>query len=191
MNILFFDTETTGLVDFKAPFDAEHQPSLIQLGAILSNENGVEYGSLDLLISTQVSIPEEASNVHGITKELVDRFGIDLNQACVAFLALVRNADLLVCHNVSYDLVIMQKAFVDADMRDFLFNLDKKNLCTMRKMTNICCLPGTRGYKWPKLAEAYKFCFNKELENAHSAIVDVRACKEIFFWMLSCGKLQL
>jgi len=34
MTILFYDTETTGLPDFKAPSDAPHQPRIIQLAVI-------------------------------------------------------------------------------------------------------------------------------------------------------------
>ena len=36
MNLaLFYDTETTGLPDFKAPSEAQHQPHIVQLAALL------------------------------------------------------------------------------------------------------------------------------------------------------------
>lgn len=33
--LVFFDVETTGIPDFKAPSDAPHQPHMVQLGALL------------------------------------------------------------------------------------------------------------------------------------------------------------
>jgi hypothetical protein len=52
----------------------------------------------------------------------------------------------------------------------------------MLAMTKKCNLPGRFGKpKWPKLQEAYKWCFNKEFDKAHDAMADIRACKEVFF----------
>jgi DNA polymerase III subunit epsilon len=38
--LLFFDTETTGLPDFRAPSDAPQQPHLVQLACILATDEG-------------------------------------------------------------------------------------------------------------------------------------------------------
>ena len=57
----------------------------------------------------------------------------------------------------------------------------KEFFCTMRAMTNVVKIPSPRGYKWPKLSEAYRFLFNRDLEGAHDAMADVRACAEIYF----------
>ena len=35
MITMFFDTETTGLPDWKSPSDAEHQPHMIQFASML------------------------------------------------------------------------------------------------------------------------------------------------------------
>jgi DNA polymerase III epsilon subunit-like protein len=53
----------------------------------------------------------------------------------------------------------------------------------MRSSTDIIKLPKARGagYKWPKLTEAYRHFFGVDFADAHRAISDSRACKEIYF----------
>lgn len=38
-----------------------------------------------------------------------------------------------------------------------------------------------RGFKFPKLAEAYKIIVRADLIDCYDALVDTEACKEIFF----------
>ena len=63
---------------------------------------------------------------------------------------------------------------------------DNKKYCTMLRMTSICCLPKKRGhgFKWPKLKEAYRYCFSKEPDYQHDALGDVRATVDIYRWLL-------
>ena len=46
---------------------------------------------------------------------------------------------------------------------------------------------GFREPKTPKLVEAYTHFFGKSFANAHSAMADVRACKEVFFRLKDLG----
>lgn len=63
--------------------------------------------------------------------------------------------------------------------------------CVMKPMVDICKLPKPGGhqswhtdlYKWPKLIEAYRHCFNEEMQGAHDALADVRATARIHFWL--------
>lgn len=48
----------------------------------------------------------------------------------------------------------------------------------------ICKLPGQYGdWKWPKLTEAYQHAFGKTFDGAHDALADVRACKDVYFYL--------
>ena len=50
----------------------------------------------------------------------------------------------------------------------------------MKSSVDYCQLPGRYGFKWPKLEELYDKCFSEKLENAHDALVDVKATYRIF-----------
>ncbi len=180
---LIFDTETTGLINYKAPKIHECQPRCVQLGAILSDDNGAVRGEINLLIKPDGwVIPKEASDVHGITNELCEKFGVPIVIALNVFNRFARVADLMVAHNFDYDDQILRNEFARIDKpNDFV---TKTSFCTMKASTNIVGIKGPRGNKWPKLQETHKFFFNEEFEGAHDAMADVRACKRVFFHLL-------
>lgn len=193
---LFFDTETTGMANFKLPPNDPSQPRLVQLAAILEDNSGKELCSMNLIVKPEgFEIPAEASNIHGITTEEAQQFGQDRLSVLNMFYSLVCMAELMVGHNISYDLFIIRgelmrvpvRPYSDVDMT-FIF---KQKFCTMLKSTNIVKLPSTSGrggYKWPKLQEAYEFAFGKKFEGAHDAMADIRATKELYYWINSQNK---
>lgn len=179
MKILFFDTETTGKAKLKADPEADFQPRIVQLAALLCNEAGKEICSLNLLIAPAIPIEAEAAGIHGITNEFAAANGVKLWPALNLFCSLVELADLVVAHNIDFDAFIVRGEAKRTELK--LKPVEK--FCTMKSMTDICCLPGPYGNKWPKLIEAYQHCFKKDFEGAHDALGDVRACKEIYFWL--------
>lgn len=187
--ILFFDTETNGLPVRGAPH--ERQPRLVQLGASLHDEVGKELVSLDLIIRPNGwVIPNQVAEVHGIDTELAEEAGIDLRYAIAPFLQMMSRANLIVAHNISFDLIIIRAALAELGMDPERLN-EWSQHCTMRQAEPICKLPATPKqkaagfgpYKQPKLSEAYEFFFGETLVGAHNAMVDVRACSRIYFHM--------
>lgn len=177
---LFFDTETTGKADFRSEPDSDFQPRIVQLGALLCDENEQEIASLNLVVCPIVDIPEEASAIHGITNEIARSRGVPIFHALMIFAALKRQANLMVAHNIDYDdFVVKGESF-----RHGSELVDVAGFCTMKSMTPVCKIPGKYGdFKWPKLAEAYQHAFGKELVGAHDAMTDLRATKDLFFWL--------
>jgi DNA polymerase III epsilon subunit-like protein len=179
---LFFDTETTGKADMNSAPDAKHQPRIVELGAVLTDGVGDELAVLNLIIRpSDFEIPAEASLIHGITTSAAKKSGVPLFHALMVFASLARNADTYCGHNVEFDLFMLK-----GECLRMLVELpNRPSFCTMKTMKDIVQLPGPYGFKWPRLQEAYKFAFGKEFDAAHSAMADVRASKDLYFWMLT------
>lgn len=181
--ILFFDTETTGKADMRSAPDAPHQPRLVQLAAILTDDTGKEMASFNVIIKPQgFVIPECAASVHGITTEIAVDYGIGLEAALPVFWQLALKPKVIAAHNIDFDLFILTGEYMRADFEDFPME-GAAHFCTMKAMTDVCQLPGPYGFKWPKLQEAHRHCFGSEFEGAHDALADVRACARVYFWL--------
>jgi DNA polymerase-3 subunit epsilon len=192
MNIaLFYDTETTGLPDFKAPSESEHQPHIVQLGARLVDlDTRVAISTLDVVIRPDGwEIPDEVSAIHGITTERAQLVGVSESLALGMLLDLWERAGERIGHNESFDARIVriaQHRFDDARIDAWK---GAPAQCTQIMATPILKLPPTpkmlaAGFtknKSANLGEAYEFFTGKKLENAHSALADVDACITVFF----------
>ena len=182
MAVLFYDTETTGMANWNADYKDASQPKLVQLAAILRDDDGVERGSINLIVQPNGwDIPDAAARVHRITTKTADLCGGGLDNAVHIFSDFVDIADEIVAHNAPFDQLIMQHAAHMVALEGDLF-AKKKITCTMRPATGILRIPqrGGKGLKWPKLEECYQYFFNEKLEGAHDALVDVRACARVY-----------
>lgn len=181
MPTLFFDTETTGKWDFSLDHTHIKQPELIQIGAILRDDNGAIRAEIDAVVYTESKIEQGAYEKHGISTELTEKTGISLKAASLIFEDLVHISDRIVGHNVDFDIKIMKRALWKSGLDYTVFD-EKQKYCTMKLTTDVCriVVPGRKGFKWPKLEEAYKYFTNQEIVNAHKAIADVRACISIY-----------
>ncbi len=183
--ILVYDTETTGLPDFKKPAEDPSQPHIAQLGAILYNNGRRPVCEINVLVRPQGwVIPPEATLVHGITQEAAEKYGLKLETVVGIFLALVDRAELLVAHNHDFDEKMMRREMHHLGFASRAEELRAKpNYCTMKQSTNILQLPGRYGFKWPNLQEAHTHFTGKPFDGAHDAMADVRACAAVYFAM--------
>ena len=173
------------MINRKKPPTDESQPDLVQLAAILTDDDLQEVASLNCIIYPSYwTIPEEASNIHGISQEKAEKFGISLPSAVNTFCEFAEIADRMVAHNHEFDKVIMQRALLRAKK-----NLDpyegKEIRCTMLAAKPVLQLPNRSPYindkyKNPKLVEAHQHFFNEGIDGAHDALVDVRATVRVY-----------
>lgn len=184
---LFFDTETTGKFDFKAAVEAPHQPRVVQIGAIVTDESGAVMGELNSLVKCDGwKIEEEAAAIHGITTERCDAFGLSIKGVLEILRRMAGPVKTVVAHNVNFDrnMLVRESHLLSVD---YPFS-GLQEFCTMEATTEILKLPGNYGYKWPKLQEAYKHFFGVEFEGAHDAMADIRATKDVFFKLQEVAK---
>ena len=191
---LFFDTETSGLFNFKNPdYTASDFPWVVQLGAVLA-EDGVAYAELNVIVKPgDRTIEPGAQKVHNISVELADEVGINETTMAKAFLELILNADLLVAHNMSFDSTIMLGVFQrQLELIEGIEILkDANKLCTMKSTTNLCRLPGRYGkFKWPKLQELHNHLFGENFVGAHDAMFDIKATMKCFYELKRIGWIK-
>lgn len=174
---LFFDTETTGLVNWKLPFD-QQESRMVQLGMILTDDKFNVIHEVGLIVKpVGYEIPNHVAAIHGITNEIAMKSGVDIKLALGLFKQMHDLCNEHIGHNLKFDKAIVSSEF----RRVYSFPyLEKKEYCTMLESTSICQLKGPRGFKWPKLSEAYHFFFGEPLEDAHDALTDVRATVRIY-----------
>ena len=200
MSMLFFyDTETTGLPDFKAPSEAAHQPHIVQLAALLVDlDTRQTIQSMDVIVRPHGwTIPDEVAAVHGITTEHAADVGIPERLAVEMFMDLWNNRNR-VAHNEQFDARILRIALMRHQGNIFHSPSGKsvpdiwkegRAECTARMATPICALPptdkmkavGRFHHKTPNLGEAYRHFTGNDLQNAHSAMADVLACRDVYF----------
>lgn len=179
MPILIFDTETTGIKPETA--------RIVQLAAILLADDFEERGRMNVLVQQDLPIPSEATRIHGITTGRANGEGTTLAAALSEFCALVDLASetphegWIVAHNLAYDYKLycyeLARAGVKREKTGLLLPF-----CTMRALTERMRLPSRypNSFKWPRLGEAFRFCFNRSFEGAHDALADVEATRDIY-----------
>lgn len=193
--LLFFDTETTGLPDNRLPLDHASQPHLVQIAALCMDEAGKEESMMNVLIEPDgYSIPEGAARIHGISTEKAKAYGVPVMVGVSMLSNLIAKCDCIVAHNISFDLTLFRIALARMKRPDR--SVEKQQFCTMEKAKPVCQMPasarmqnvGMKGFKPPKLIEAYEFAFKEKFDNAHDALADVRACARLYFWLMEQQK---
>ncbi|MGL5180984.1 3'-5' exonuclease [Herbaspirillum huttiense] len=195
---LIFDTETTGIPEYKLPSEDPSQPHIIQIAADLVDlDTRRSLASLNTLIKPAGwVIPADVEAITGITTERAAMFGQDIRVVLPLFLSMWSLAtEYRVAHGEQFDNRIVRIAIKrDGSFSDAFADQWKAApaFCTCQEAKNIVNLPpsekmAARGMKTPKppnLSEAYKFFTGQELVDAHDAAIDVAACKVVFFGIL-------
>jgi len=195
----FFDTETSGFISKSKPYNDPEQAWLVQIGAILCTEEEV-LNSINVIIKANGrSMNPHAEEIHGISVEQADEEGIEELEAVNLFGPLLRQADLLVCHNFDFDWTYVYQAMQRniehaSDEARSAFYLDTPSFCTMKdkKVKEFVQAKNVKNrLKWPRLQELYWKLFLKEFENAHDAMADITATKRCFFELKKRGIISL
>jgi DNA polymerase III epsilon subunit-like protein len=193
MNILIFDTESTGLpVDEKDPFHyPEYWPRLVQLAWILSDDDTIIEEQSFIIAPEGFTIPRSASEIHGITTERAKEEGRPLQEVLKIFSETLGKAEVIVGHNVGFDRSVVTAEFARAKQNAPILGLPFH--CTMKGTTDLCKIEGKikgRNYKWPSLTELHTHLFEEPFTDAHDAREDVRACFRCYCELKKQGLFQ-
>lgn len=142
--ILFFDTETTGLIP----------GGIIQLSYLMQTESSVKAKNFFFAVDY---IEPSATEVHGYTVEKI--YELSNGRTFSEFMEEIyddfSSAELVVAHNARFDIGFMIAEYYRRDRR-FRY---KEEFDTMRFFTPIMKLERAnhKGYKFPKLSELCEF----------------------------------
>lgn len=173
MNRLYFDTETTGLVQHKLPNHHPTQPFLVQLaGAVVSPKDKI-LTTFDILVRPDgrySEMPQRAYETHGFSYAQAQEEGIGIRETLEIFSLLSSTCDVGICHNKAFDVKLME---IEYERHDIGHSMPEEFRCTMLESTDYCEIPGRYGFKWPTLQELHTVLFGTGFEDAHNAMVDI------------------
>lgn len=192
---LVFDTETTGKWDFKKSATLDEQPHLVQLAAGLYTKQHTQVAQMNVIVFPfDWEIPQQVSELHGITHQMALDKGVGLTTALRVFQHLILLADTVVAQNIQFDLNIINRQVCFASNLGKKFDrlgsivkglTDKQLRCTMKAAIPIVKVLHAKprhdkDYKYPTLTETYKHFFQQEFSGAHDAMNDVVACSKVY-----------
>jgi DNA polymerase III epsilon subunit-like protein len=136
---MILDTETTGLIRDNSirvtknnvQEFSDNFPRLVQLSFILIDKKG-NYDGKSFYIKQKETIPEEAFRIHGITNELCEKEGVELEKALSELSIAVSKVDNIVGHNIAFDYKVLHSEFTKAGIP---YSLKKKNKIDTMKLT--------------------------------------------------------
>ncbi len=186
--ILIFDTETTGLPNWKVPSEDPTQPHLVQLACGLFTDEGREVGTfMRIVLPTKFTIPAEATAIHGINDTLARDCGTSLDSVVVAYTKMASVAELRVAHNTPFDDRVMRIALLRCGFSRAEIEMTQRgpsaDTCAMARhvMKNERELGRKDALEKADLASCMAHFFNDAHDGAHDALADMRACARLYF----------
>ena len=198
MSKIFIDCETCGLpVSSNRNIPAKQTnnwPHIVQLSWIIQNSFGRIIKEADYIIKPRgYVISEESTKIHGISHQTAVEKGEDICAILRILSKDISNINSIVCHNASFDLKVLEASYYRCKIPCLIHN--KKQECTMKnpKVIEYCAIPfnnhkkysnSKQIYKWPRLEELYRKCFDMDFPNAHNSMYDARATRECYNFLV-------
>ena len=156
--ICFIDLETTGI---NVSTDRIVELAIVKIMPDASKQLKRK------LVNPEMPIPKAATEVHGITDEMVHQ-APTFKQIANEVKQFIEGADLAGYNSNRFDIPMLNEEFLRAGMS---VNLENRKLLDVQKVFHMM--------EQRTLSAAYKFYCNKNLEDAHSAEADASATWEI------------
>lgn len=198
MKVLVFDTETTGLPAGRnlSVRDVGKWPHIIQLSYILyDTEQNKTHSCVDDIIKLHagVYISEKSIEMHGITRSVSLRKGIDIKDAIDNFNKTLQEADTVIAHNISFDKQMIMVECNRLKTKQYFttgIGYGIKEYCTMKNSVNVCKIEkqsasGKIYHKFPTLSELHEHLFGFTPNNTHDSMSDVLICFRCYYVLVN------
>ncbi len=182
MNKIFIDTETTGLPTLISynryyPYyqlEYYNKSRIIELGYMVYDSNNNKIKEFNKLIRPN-NFEITNTEIHGITNEQAINEGINIIDALKELEEDLKYTDTIIAHNINFDINIILSEASRAKCSKLVESIHKKvKKCTFKIAQEI--------YKKNfKLVNLYSHLFNKNIEQEHRALSDVKILVDCYF----------
>lgn len=200
MKLLVFDTETTGLPPHKGidPEYLEQWPYIVQISYVIYDfeTNAIELKDHIIKIPYNIDIPQESTNIHGITKKMTNMNGVNIYKVFTELFYHIKRADKIIGHNIDFDInminvellrriyntkhIVSNKELEEIVLlKQYLYELQKNEnkICTMKTNVELCNIIAINKYgktyvKYPTLTQLHNKLFMGNINMLHDSSVD-------------------
>ena len=194
MNV-FIDTETSGMVTFdksekkrKFPdykcLDSYSTCRIVSICWIITKNNEIVQQSYYVIKPDNFIISPESYKIHGISQEEANQTGSSFVDVISRFKEDIEPCDNIVAHNIQFDINVIMSELYRYGLCDIIDLLKQKHhVCTMLKGKEYMGVD-----RWPKLADLFKYLYNKDITNAHNAMADTMHCYKCYIKMFPSNR---
>lgn len=161
MKVIYFDTETTGLL--KPPYaPISQQPHIIDIGAVVVVD-GIIKEQYQQLVKPPCKLPAVITKITKLTDdELVD--APTFKEVYPYLKVLFDNTDYVVAHNAKFDMTMLKNELLRIGcFKDFPW--PKNTICTVEEFKPLFG-------RYPKLTDVYLKVMGVTLDEKHRALSD-------------------
>lgn len=177
MRHLVFDTETTDLIHNSSRPIAK-QPQILEVFCLALDDGLEEIESLHRYFDPGKPISKEITKITGITDETVKGAPL-FRQACGDFKDIIESCDVVVAHNLSYDIGVTNFEFARIGQT---VKWPARKVCTVESTEHI------KGYRL-SLGNLHQELFGETFTGAHRAENDVRALARCYVELVKRGEV--
>jgi len=172
--MIIFDTETTGLVDFRNLNNLLKQPKIIEFGALKVNDKLKVIDEINFMVNPNEPIPKIITKITGITDDdvkdespFVEYYG--------ALYEFFLGEKIMIAHNMPFDFNLL-KFDLQRIGKEFNFPWPQRHICTLEL---------AKGFEFEsnKLINIWGQATGKEPKQSHRALDDCHMLLDVVKWM--------
>lgn len=190
VKIIFFDTETTGLATndkINALDQKGNWPDIVSICWMIFENRTLIRKEYYIIRPEGFIIPYKSTQIHGISQMKAEREGVPLQDVLGLFANDIKDAYLLIAHNIDFDKNVLFNSYKwRLNIDPLLFWPVESEFCSMKESQDELKIIPKRNfhnemYKRPSLSELFVNQFGYHFLNAHTADGDVDALQKIVF----------